>query len=194
MDLSKLKEEILDFSIEQKRAIAALSIMALLLSLFFLLTSKGEAVETPPVKVIAETKKQTIFVHVAGDVRKPGVYPILEGSRVIDAITAAGGAKPGIDLSNINLARILADGEQVRVGKAPKQSATKGKGRFTGTVYINRATAAEFDSLEGIGPVIAKRIIAFRKSNGPFVDIADLEKVQGIGGKTLERIKGRLSL
>ena len=83
---------------------------------------------------------------------------------------------------------------QVLVGKNREQPRSKSKSGYSGTVYINRASAAQFDSLDGIGPVIAKRIIAYRNSSGPFVDIADLQKVDGIGGKTFERIKSRLSL
>jgi competence protein ComEA len=194
MEFSRVKDDFLEFTLDQKRAIGLLSIIAISIALFLFITSRGEAVELPQVKVVEEKSKRTIFIHVAGDVRKPGVYPILEGSRVIDAVTAAGGAKAGIDLSNINLARILVDGEQVLVGKERNPSSKKGKSGFTGTVFVNRATASQFDSLDGIGPVIAKRIIAYRNSNGPFVDIADLQKVDGIGGKTFERIKGRLSL
>ena len=184
----------MDFTLDQKRALAVLAICALAISFFFFFTSRGEAVETPPIKVVTEPTKRTIYIHVAGDVRRPGVYPILEGARVVDAITAAGGAKKGIDLSNINLARLLIDGEQVLVGKNRQQPRSKSKSGYSGTVYINRASAAQFDSLDGIGPVIAKRIIAYRNINGPFVDIADLQKVDGIGGKTFERIKSRLSL
>jgi competence protein ComEA len=65
---------------------------------------------------------------------------------------------------------------------------------FNGVVHINRATVSEFDSLDGIGPVIAKRIVKYRETNGPFVDIADLQKVDGIGAKTFEKMKDRLSL
>jgi competence protein ComEA len=188
-------DEILDYTADQKRALIAISAIALSVAGFFLFASKGEALETPTVKVISEAPRRSIFVHVAGDVRRPGVYPILEGSRVIDAISAAGGAKNGVDLSNINLARILADGEQVYVGidKSPRGNSGSKKS-YTGIIYINRATSAQFDSLSGIGPVLAKRIVEYRRTNGPFLDVADLQKVEGIGAKTFEKIKSRLSL
>jgi competence protein ComEA len=186
-------DDLLEYSREQKRALVAISVVAISIAGFFLFASRGEAVETPTVKVVSETPRKSVFIHVAGQVRRPGVYPILDGSRVIDAITAAGGAKAGVDLSNINLARILVDGEQVFVGpqKSSKSSSSKS---YSGIVYINRATATQFDSLSGIGPVLAKRIVDYRTSSGPFVDIADLQKVEGIGVKTFEKIKNRLSL
>jgi competence protein ComEA len=141
--------------------------------------------------------KHTILVHVAGKVKKPDVYPLLQGSRVADAIKAAGGAKKGVDLSDINLARILIDGEQIYVGyvaavdrSTPKNSVKK----YSGIVNINRATKAEFDSLVGIGPVIAGKIVTYRNQNGSFMAIEDLLKVSGIGAKTLERIRPRLTL
>lgn len=191
--LSNLKNALLDYSIEQKRAIVAISVGALAIATFFFFTSRGEAVETPPVKVIEQSQAKMLLVHVAGDVKKPGVYPVVEGSRVVDALAAAGGAKKGVDLSQINLARKVVDGEQIFLGKKLESKGIRGKS-FNGTIYINRASAAQFDSLSGIGPVIAKRIIEYRNANGPFVDIADLQKVAGIGAKTFERIKGRLSL
>lgn len=188
-------DEILDYTKEQKRALIAIAILGLSIAGFFLAASKGEALETPTVKVITEAPRKSIFIHVAGDVRRPGVYPVLEGSRVVDAITAAGGAKNGVNLSNVNLARILVDGEQVYVGvdKTSNRKSTS-KRAYNGIIYINRATSAQFDSLSGIGPVLAKRIVEYRKANGPFVDVADLQKVEGIGEKIFEKIKARLSL
>jgi competence protein ComEA len=141
---------------------------------------------------------KNILVHVAGKVKNPDVYPLLQGSRVADAIKAAGGAKKGVDLGDINLARILVDGEQIYVGYQPKVSTTSknstGKNIYTGIVNINRGTKSEFDSLVGIGPVIAARIVSYRNQNGPFMSIEDLLKVSGIGTKTLSRIKPRLTL
>jgi competence protein ComEA len=140
---------------------------------------------------------KTILIHVAGKVKRPDVYPLLAGSRVSDAIKAAGGANKGVDLGDINLARVLVDGEQVYVGyvaKANSSSSKSSKSRFTGVININRGTKAEFDSLTGIGPVIASRIINYRNTNGPFLALDDLLKVSGIGSKTLERIRPRLSL
>jgi competence protein ComEA len=192
--LEDLKSQTLDYSTDQKRAILLISGLAICLAGFLFIASRGEAVETPPIKVIENAPSKMLLVHVAGEVKKPGVYPVVEGSRVVDALAAAGGAKKGVDLSVINLARKVVDGEQIYLGR---KDVTKGKvsaSSFNGTVYVNRASAAQFDSLSGIGPVLAKRIVDYRSANGPFVDIADLQKVAGIGLKTFERIKSRLSL
>lgn len=192
--LEDLKSQTLDYSTDQKRAILLISGLAICLAGFLFIASRGEAVETPPIKVIESATLKMLLVHVAGEVKKPGVYPVVEGSRVVDALAAAGGAKKGVDLSVINLARKVVDGEQIYLGR---KDVTKGKvsaSSFNGTVYVNRASAAQFDSLSGIGPVLAKRIVDYRSANGPFVDIADLQKVAGIGSKTFERIKSRLSL
>jgi competence protein ComEA len=192
--LEDLKSQTLDYSTDQKRAILLISGLAICLAGFLFIASRGEAVETPPIKVIESAPSKMLLVHVAGEVKKPGVYPVVEGSRVVDALAAAGGAKKGVDLSVINLARKVVDGEQIYLGR---KDVTKGKvsaRSFNGTVYVNRASAAQFDSLSGIGPVLAKRIVDYRSANGPFVDIADLQKVAGIGLKTFERIKSRLSL
>ena len=197
MDLEKLKDNFLNYSPEQRRALLLPALAALGFALFLLIASRGEAVEAPPIKIVENAAKKTLFIHVAGEVKRPGVYPVIQGSRVVDAIKAAGGAKTGIELSQVNLARVLVDGEQIYLSKesAVKSSSNRAKQKaLNGVVHINRATVSEFDSLDGIGPVIAKRIVKYRETNGPFVDIADLQKVDGIGAKTFEKMKDRLSL
>lgn len=192
--IEDLKLKTLDYSKEQRRAFAALCLTALVIAGILFMSSRGEAVETPTIKIIESAPSKMLLVHVAGEVKRPGVYPVVEGSRVVDAIAAAGGAKKSFDLSVINLARKVVDGEQIYLGE--KRAIKKGVGSkgFSGTVYVNRASVAHFDSLPGIGPVLAKRIVDFRSANGPFVDIAEIQKVPGIGTKTFERIKTRLSL
>ena len=185
---------LLEYTNDQKRALVAIALGALSISTFFFFASRGEAVEAPPVKVIESAPTKMLLVHVAGLVKKPGVYPVLEGSRVVDAIAAAGGAKKGVDLSAINLARKVVDGEQIFLGEKRAGEKSSNSGAYRGTIYVNRATASQFDSLPGEGPVIAKRIVEYRNTNGPFVDIADLQKVAGIGPKSFEKIKNRLSL
>ncbi|MFM2202552.1 MAG: hypothetical protein RL673_211, partial [Actinomycetota bacterium] len=116
------------------------------------LSSRGEAVETPAIKVIESAPSKMLLVHVAGEVKRPGVYPVIDGSRVVDAISAAGGARKGVDLSVINLARKVVDGEQIYLGVKPEKKKVGSK-VFSGTVYVNRASISQFDSLSGIGPV-----------------------------------------
>ena len=198
MNLHDLRENFQDFTIEQKRGLIAVSLVAVAFSVFLFLTTRGSAVaqESPKPVVSISPIRSTILVHVAGKVRKPDVYPLLQGARVADAIKAAGGVLKGVDISDINLARVAIDGEQIYVGYVPKTSsptAQSGK-KFTGVININRATKSEFDSLVGIGPVIAARIVSYRNQNGPFMALEDLIKVPGVGPKTLEKMRPRLTL
>lgn len=200
MNFAKLKEDFQDYTYSQRRALIAISLVAILFATFLFTNTRGRAVaqESPKPALTMPAVAKTILIHVAGKVKRPDVYPLLAGSRVSDAIKAAGGAQKGVDLSDINLARVLVDGEQVYVGYVAKVSSSSSskskKTRFTGVINVNRATKAEFDSLTGIGPVIASRIINYRSANGPFLALDDLLKVSGIGSKTLERIRPRLSL
>ena len=199
MNFAKLKEDFQDYTYSQRRALIAISLVAILFATFLFTNTRGRAVaqESPKPALTMPAVTKTILIHVAGKVKRPDVYPLLAGSRVSDAIKAAGGAQKGVDLSDINLARVLVDGEQVYVGYVAKVSSSSSKSsktRFTGVINVNRATKAEFDSLTGIGPVLASRIINYRSANGPFLALDDLLKVSGIGSKTLERIRPRLSL
>ena len=199
MNFAKLKEDFQDYTYSQRRALIAVSLIAILFATFLFTNTRGRAVAQESAKptLTMPAVAKTILIHVAGKVKRPDVYPLLAGSRVSDAIKAAGGANKGVDLGDINLARVLIDGEQVYVGyvaKANSSSSKSSKSRFTGVININRGTKAEFDSLTGIGPVIASRIINYRNTNGPFLALDDLLKVSGIGSKTLERIRPRLSL
>ena len=198
MNLHDLRENFQDFTIEQKRGLIAVSLAAVAFSVFLFLTTRGSAVaQVSPKPVVSISPiRSTILVHVAGKVRKPDVYPLLQGARVADAIKAAGGVLKGVDISDINLARVAIDGEQIYVGYVPKTSSPTAKSRkkFTGVININRATKSEFDSLVGIGPVIAARIVSYRNQNGPFMALEDLIKVPGVGPKTLEKMRPRLTL
>jgi competence protein ComEA len=142
----------------------------------------------------------SIFVHMAGAVRSPGVYELPAGSRVIDGVRAAGGAAPGADLSAVNLARVLADGERVyipRLGEAPQSDPGAGGGDPGGgggggagqKVNINTASESELEGLPGIGQVLAQRIVDYRTQHGPFHSINDLTKVEGIGEKKFASLK-----
>lgn len=134
-----------------------------------------------------------ILVDVAGWVRRPGVYEFAEGARVIDAIDAAGGARPGAVLSSLNLAAPLVDGTQVLVLKESQSAPTTETGTGTsgamGLVNVNSATNAELETLPGIGEVIAQAIVDHRTENGPFTSVEQLVDVSGIGDATLENIR-----
>ena len=138
-----------------------------------------------------------ITVDVAGGVNLPGVYSLPANSRVIDALKIAGNAKPGMDMSDLNLARIIKDGEQIYVAPnlptaISRSIATTVIKKLTGPININRATLAQFDLLPGIGPVIAARIVTYRKVNGPFSVIEDLQKVSGIGSAKFAQLKSKV--
>ena len=134
-----------------------------------------------------------LVINVAGKVLHPGVYKLTAGSRVVDAIEMAGGALKGVDLSDINLARVLSDGEQVLVGKSNTGLVRK-KISPENPLDINIATASQFDQLPGIGPVTAQRIITLRKQLGRFQSVDDLKKVTGLGGAKFLEIKALLKV
>lgn len=142
----------------------------------------------------------TVVVDVAGKVRRPGVATLPAGSRVVDAIRRAGGARPGVDLSSLNLARVLVDGEQVLVGVAPapgvaaSASARPGAAGDGALVNLNTATLEQLDSLPGVGPVTAQKILDWRTAHGAFTAIDELLEVDGIGEKTLADMAPRLTL
>jgi competence protein ComEA len=141
-----------------------------------------------------------IIVDVTGWVNQPGVYEFAAGDRVIDAVDRAGGAKRGADLSVLNLAAPLTDGTQVIVSKrgaagSAVSTVIGGVGGATGSIInINTATATEFETLSGIGEVLAAAIVDYRTENGPFSSVDELEDVSGIGPATLEEIRDQVTV
>jgi competence protein ComEA len=140
-----------------------------------------------------------VVVDVAGKVRRPGIVVLDAGARVTDAIEAAGGARKGVDLTPLNLARVLVDGEQVVVG-APEAAAFSGGAGASGSgpsgplVNLNTAGQAELESLPQVGPVTAQAIIAWRESRGGFTSVDELLEVDGIGDKTLAQISPHVTV
>jgi len=134
-----------------------------------------------------------LVVHVSGAVNRPSVYTLAAGSRAMAAIEAAGGAVADADLDRINLARVLADGEQLHISRRGEQSpvaATPSSPAQGSTrININTATQAELETLPGIGPTRATAIIAYRQQRGAFANPEDLMNVSGIGEKTFEGLK-----
>lgn len=183
----------LNFTPIQKRTLLAISALVVVMSVFIVMRGNTEKVTVPPV-IVEQVQVPEIFVDVTGAVNTPGVYTLAASSRVIDAIKAAGGSAAGADLSTINLARVLADGEQIYVDSA----VTNSKGvristpKRSGPININRASVSDFDSLDGIGPVIARRIVEYRKTHGPFITVEDLQKVSGIGDAKFAQIKSKI--
>lgn len=152
-----------------------------------------------------------VVVHVTGAVASPGVVVLGQGARVADAIEAAGGVTQEADADQLNLARVLSDGEQVRVpregevltdqeagaGQVGEQSGQSGSGaaqdghgqEVSGLVNINTASALELEELPGIGPALAQRIVEHREANGPFGSVDELTEVSGIGQAKLEALR-----
>jgi competence protein ComEA len=185
----------LHFSRNQKIALSIIASFVLALSVLIVLrgnTQMNAAPEIIPV-TIAEPE---IFIDVTGAVNNPGVYTLTGRSRVIDAIKAAGDSAPGADLSTINLARVLNDGEQIYVDSTVVNSSGQrvSKKVSSGPININRATLRQLDALDGIGPVIAGRIIEYRKKNGSFLTVDDLQKVSGIGAAKFAQIKSKVRI
>ena len=185
----------LHYSKNQKRALLVAGSVLLLFSIFIVFRGNTEASAAPEIIPVTVAEPE-IFVDVAGAVNKPGVYSLTGKSRVIDAIKAAGDSAPGADLSTINLARILNDGEQIYVDSTVVNSSgvRVSKSVHTGPININRATAKQLDALDGIGPVIAQRIVDYRKKNGSFISIDDLQKVSGIGAAKFAQIKAKVRI
>lgn len=185
----------LHFSRPQKIALSIIAAIVLLLSIFMVVRGNTEANAVPEIIPITIAEPE-IFVDVTGAVNKPGVYLLTGRSRVIDAIKAAGDSAPGADLSTINLARVLNDGEQIYVDSTVVNSSGQrvSKKVASGPININRATLRQLDALDGIGPVIAGRIIEYRKKNGSFLTIDDLQKVSGIGAAKFAQIKSKVRI
>lgn len=142
----------------------------------------------------------SVVVDVAGKVAEPGIRTLPAGARVADAIAAAGGAVPGTDTSSVNLARVLADGEQILVGVTPAAgvAAAAAGGASAGTggalVNLNTADTTVLDSLPGVGPVTAQAIVRWRERNGRFRAVDDLLEVSGIGEATLAKIAPHVTI
>ena len=186
----------LHYSSLQRRGLAIIAgLVVAITALFVMRGSSQEVVAASAPLEIESISMQTLMVDVAGAVVNPGVYSLPLNARVVEAIKAAGGLKKGADTSDINQARILKDGEQIYVYPA----AISGNGglsrpaiRKNGPIMINRATVKDFESLDGIGPVLANRIVTYRKTNGPFTAIEDLLKVPGIGQSKFAQFKEKL--
>lgn len=152
-----------------------------------------------------DTDENIIMVHIIGGVAKPGVVKIKEGGRIEDAIEAAGGLTEDSDISNVNLAYVLDDGVKVKIPTINDESKEteetyisedSGKNvilqedeKAGSIVNINKATQTELETLPGIGPSLAGRIISYREENGKFKKVEDIKNVAGIGDSKFENIK-----
>lgn len=155
----------------------------------------GEAVVLRPVPT-----EKPIIVHITGAVPRPGVYALPKGARVQDVISAAGGFLAEAQKTDINLAALLADGEKLDIpyieGASPVLATPEEAVVVTTTelIDINVASQAELETLPGIGPTTAQKIIEYRDANGPFLSTEDIINVSGIGPGTYERIKDLITV
>ncbi len=147
------------------------------------------------------SERPDLTVDVRGAVRTPGVLRLPDGSRVMDAIDAAGGLRAGARYGAVNLARPLTDGEQIVVGRRapamtvpPAASSAAGDPGATGPVDLNTATAEQLETLDGIGPVLAADIVQWRTDNGRFSSVDDLLDVSGIGEATLAGLRDQVTV
>lgn len=206
---SRLRLQFESLTAPQKAGIVALIILCIAASIFFVggFSSGGIQVEKAEAQNQAQESQeaykqpvQLIYVHVAGCVQTPGMYELKTGARLAEAIQAAGGFTEEAAAESVNLAREIKDGEQIIVANknglgaqdARSQASTGLSNDATGKVNINTADETKLQTISGIGPSKAKKIIDYRETNGPFKSITDLSKVSGIGEKTLESIKDQI--
>ena len=194
-----------DFNLnpEQKRGLVIIFALTIGLGGFYFFNSRPSAQPVLLQEVLTETSQESLagnsaqlIINVAGKVSNPGVYQLPQGSRVVDAIEAAGMQLKGVDISDINLARVLVDGEQILVGGLKLSSGKAATKKITvdSPLDINRATLTQLDTLPGIGPVTAQRIIAYRSKVGRINSLDELKKISGLGGMKFEEIKPLLRI
>ena len=206
----------------QLAVVAVVVALGLAVTCWWVLRSSPERLEAPPVTpapvALTSTPPQTgaspvaaqspgspvaasrVVVDVTGKVRRPGIVVLDAGARVVDALEAAGGARPRVDLSSLNLARLLVDGEQVVVGVpapvgAAAAAATPSPGAPPGPlVNLNSASQEQLEALPEVGPVTAQAILAWRDQHGAFTSVDELLEVDGIGDATLSQVAPYVTL
>jgi len=191
----------LPFELSRRRILVAAGCVVLLLFLGSKLLARPQASVglAPPAAAPTETAAAApgaLVVDVVGAVRRPGLYRLTQGARIADAVTRAGGATAKADLALINLAAPLADGEQVIVpGRgaaalgAPAGAGSAAGAPSSGPVHLSTATLEQLDSLPGIGPVTAQKILDYRQKHGAFTSVDGLDAVPGIGPARLDQLK-----
>jgi competence protein ComEA len=192
----------LPFGLTRKRLLVAAGCTAVLLfaASKLLASPSSDVALPPPAAPPTETAKAAptqLVVDVVGAVRRPGLYRLVEGARIAAAVARAGGATSKANLSLINLAAPLADGQQVVV---PGRGAAAGApvapvgssaapGAPSGPVHLNTATLEQLDSLPGVGPVTAQKILDYRQKHGSFSSVDELDAVPGIGPARMDQLK-----
>jgi competence protein ComEA len=191
-----------EFLLQRRRLLlAAAGSLALLLLLGRFVLGAGTTTTAAPLPLppaagagVTGLPSSRVVVDVVGAVRRPGLYRLAHGSRIADALTRAGGATAKADLAQVNLAAPLADGEQIVVPRrgagssAPGASSAPASGPAA-PVQLSTATLEQLDSLPGVGPVTAQKILDYRQEHGAFQSVDELDAVSGIGPKRLEQLR-----
>lgn len=191
-----------EFLLQRRRLLlAAAGSLALILLLGRFVLGAGTTTTAAPLPLppaagagVTGLPSSRVVVDVVGAVRRPGLYRLAHGSRIADALTRAGGATAKADLAQVNLAAPLADGEQVVVPRRGAGVATPGAGSAAvggpaAPVQLSTATLEQLDSLPGVGPVTAQKILDYRQEHGAFQSVDELDAVSGIGPKRLEQLR-----
>jgi competence protein ComEA len=176
-------------------------VIVLVLGARFVLHRGSQAPLAPPIPTgtsaaaASHPVAKLLVVDVVGAVRRPGLYHLSQGSRVADAVAHAGGETRRADVTLVNLAAPVADGEQVVVPVRPSGggagvAAPAGGGSSAGPVHLNTATVEQLDALPGIGPVTAQKILDYRQQHGAFSSVDELDAIPGIGPAKLDQLKG----
>ncbi|WP_229116127.1 helix-hairpin-helix domain-containing protein [Parenemella sanctibonifatiensis] len=198
------------FTRSHLRAVAVATVLCLVVAVYVVLRARDvpDAVPLAPTATELEPAPspspsvRMLVVHVAGAVRQPGLVNLPDGSRVADAITAAGGPTEHAQLGTLNLAQPVQDGQQILVSDNDQEESRVGAGGGSGSggsggpggggpggkINLNTATAAELETLPGVGPATSARIIAWREEHGRFTSVEELQEVSGIGPKTFEQL------
>jgi competence protein ComEA len=190
-----------EFLLQRRRLLlAAAGSLALILLLGRFVLGAGTTTTAAPLPLppavgagVTGLPSSRVVVDVVGAVRRPGLYRLAQGSRIADALTRAGGATGKADLAQVNLAAPLADGEQVVVPRRGAGGAAAGAGSGSASgpaapVQLSTATLEQLDSLPGVGPVTAQKILDYRQKHGAFQSVDELDAVPGIGPKRLEQL------
>jgi competence protein ComEA len=195
LSMQKIVQWLSALSTSQRVVVGGLALVVLyLLGTSFSSENQANKLDLSYVGEIASESEQVsgqIFVHVAGEVKNPGLYALSVGSRVEDAIELAGGMTKSAFEQSVNLARMVSDGEQIVVLDKTQVS---GGGTLSEFISLNNATVEQLESLPGVGPSLAARIIDHRTEIGSFSDLTQLRDVSGIGEKLYAKIAPRLTL
>ena len=199
MKISFTKEYFDDNREKIMKTLILLIVLAAAVLVFLLKTGNEEQVKIEKNAVQAAEKTETaesLVVDVGGAVNEPQVVELKPGSRVCDAIDAAGGLAENADITELNRAAEVTDGEKVYIPALGNKAAAEkgGDSSETGKININSASSSELQTLTGIGPAKAEDIIDYRESSGKFKKIEDLKKVSGIGDKTFEKLKDMITV